>query len=66
MASKKSKEPTACDGGSLGTVQSCPALNASEDKLALPTFQAQWIARRFRVPPARAMLIAALAFEGCV
>jgi hypothetical protein len=62
MASKKSKEPTACDGGSLGIVHCIPALNVSDNIQIAFARQATFIERRFRLPAAHARLIASLHF----
>lgn len=63
MASKTTKVPTGANGGTLGIVAHDQAINTRVDTLPLAIFQAVFVARRTRLAPAHAKLIAEHAFD---
>lgn len=62
MLRNAAKAPTACDGGALGNVVHCQAINTRVVSAKIVEVQANYLRRRFRLTPATAGLIAEIYF----
>ncbi len=63
MSPKTSKARAGANGGALGNVVCWTAIDDRESTLSATQRQAAYLAARFGLPPARARIVAGLAFD---